>query len=302
MSELEVRSDKSASLLCAARSSSAASGSGSGLREVELVGSRAKDDELLCLLSFDAASGQFTLERVSSTVHHLKPSTGEPSRKRKMDTPAAVPERATRPRAQPAASASQPTSPPPAPVPAASSAAAATPAASPSALRHAEFAADDGVDIENIPPADAARSSANALPPSLLSVARPVASPTAAAATIDFDFSFPTAASLRSSAESQPPSAAPPVAAAVAPALELPSFPTEQHSCSLCHQAVLVPPDLADDQSESGEARRDFLHCDSCFDFMHKECASKQTGGSVQRAPDGMWTCASCRAAEAAAQ
>ena len=151
-----------------------------------------------------------------------------------------------------------------------------------------------------------------ALPPSELVVVAPSSSLTA----IDnFDYSFPTAQSLRAAAAANMKDAPADRASGfvnsfaspmpISSLVDLPS--SHHHSCAICSSSIVMPDrdvEVDTDTFEEDalkESRRTYLHCAGCFDYLHKHCVQRAVPAGddrhtrVQRSSDRTWLCDACK-------
>jgi hypothetical protein len=172
-----------------------------------------------------------------------------------------------------------------------------------------EFAEDDGMDV--------AVHALDATPISLTMIDPPAAVGAAAAdesaaparpapvSAASMDFSFMGADALKAAAAVAAQPAPAPAAAPVDLTAAGASFPSSSHDsvCSSCCAPVVIDPADAHCGTDSAqvdaekEQRRDYLHCDSCFEFSHKKCVAETTKSPEDacRRPDGSFTCPDCQ-------
>lgn len=175
-----------------------------------------------------------------------------------------------------------------------------------------EFAEDDGMDVV-VHALDTTPISLNTLldpasvagPSAADETAAAAPARPAPAASVSMDFSFMNlgadALKAAAAAAAQPaPAPAAPMDLTAAGA----SFPSSSHDsvCSFCCALVAIDPADAHCDTDSAqtdaekEQRRDYLHCDSCFEFSHKKCVAETTKSAegACRRPDRSFTCPNC--------
>jgi hypothetical protein len=298
--DLALRSDQTASLVCASTRPDAGTIVLEG--KVEKQASDAEQHGLTCMLVYDAQKKTFTIERVESTVLNLKQDVTS-TRQRKSAAPAKLARTATkrsrgdRDPAQQADGVDDSSS-----KRIRASATSETPSAQVAAYQqHPEFEDEPMEPIASPTTTPAAVSASSA--PSFIAVSHsatvavPLSSPTVAQG---FSFQFPTMDSLRASTTASSTA----IAAASSSSLgdhsmDLPS--SEENTCAICAGKVEILAADAEDDNDSAavdaskELRRPYLYCDGCFSCHHKSCLHRDFPHVGTERTERKWNCLACR-------